>query len=366
MCHIILQFLKKLFHYDTFKNFFTETDLLISTQMVHSVFNTKPPSFSIKEAKDAIQHQFNFRTCSDLDELYSDRDQNFFFRSNSKKYILKIFNKAEDISVIKLQLDAIKYISKKNMNILLPFPKSEIVKIFKDKEVFRTIVYEYIDGYFFSEKQLFQQDYRKLGIFIGNISKALNGFRGPGSERVFEWDIQHIDLINHRLKFIDSITNQNIVRYFLNKYEENVAPHTTKLRMAVIHNDCNEHNIIVNEKKTMGIIDFGDMLYSFQVLEPAVCMAYLALNKNNIKSVLCTFLESYQSCFPLNEYEVRCLIYMVCVRLCISVSMAAWRKSMFPENKYLTISERPAWLTLKYFKDENLNKWTDHLLQTRG
>ena len=103
MCHIILQFLKKLFHYDTFKIFFTETHLLISTQMVHSVFNTKPPSFSIKEAKDAIQHQFNFRTCSDLDELYSDRDQNFFFRSNSIEaslsYIIKMFNPENDFSI---------------------------------------------------------------------------------------------------------------------------------------------------------------------------------------------------------------------------------------------------------------------------
>ena len=53
--------------------------------------------------------------------------------------------------------------------------------------------------------------------------------------------------------------------------------------MSVIHNDCNDHNIIVNEKKAMGIIDFGDMVYSFQVLEPAVCMAYLALNKKILK-----------------------------------------------------------------------------------
>ena len=71
---------------------------------------------------DVIQHHFNFQTYYNLDELYSDRDQNFYFQSNSKKYILKIFNHAEDISVINLQLDAVKYISKKNINILLPNP----------------------------------------------------------------------------------------------------------------------------------------------------------------------------------------------------------------------------------------------------
>ena len=37
--------------------------------------------------------------------------------------------------------------------------------------------------------------------------------------------------------------------------------------------------------------------------------------------------------------------------------------SIFPNNTYLTISESSAWATLKYFKNENLNEWTNHLLK---
>tara|TARA_Y100001968_G_C19289898_1_gene683663 strand:- start:781 stop:930 length:150 start_codon:yes stop_codon:yes gene_type:complete len=44
--------------------------------------------------------------------------------------------------------------------------------------------------------------------------------------------------------------------------------------------------------------------------------------------------------------------------------MSAWRKSLFPDNKYLTISEKSAWMTLEYFKNENLNEWTSHLLNS--
>ena len=56
---------------------------------------------------------------------------------------------------------------------------------------------------------------------------------------------------------------------------------------------------------------------------------------------------------------------MVCIRLCITVINGGMEKINIPKNKYLTISEKSAWLTLKYFKNENLNEWTNHLLQTR-
>ena len=331
---------------------------------MHSVFNTNPPSFTIDEVDDVLHHHLELQSISDLKELYSDRDQNFLFSNNSKKYILKIFNHAEDISVIKLQLDAVNYISKKSVNILLPNIKESIVEIRKSGKIFRAIVYEYIEGYFFYEKISDEEQYQKLGKFIGKISSALVGFQNSGSKRIFEWDVQNIDLIYQRIKYINSRKDKNIVKHFLDEYENNVIPNKHKLRMSIIHNDCNDHNIIVNEQKNLlGIIDFGDMVYSFQVLEPAVCMAYLALNKKNIRDVLFTFLKGYQSYFSLQKIEIKCIIYMVCIRLCITVTMAAWRKSIFPNNTYLTISESSAWATLKYFKNENLNEWTNHLLK---
>ena len=140
---------------------------------MHSVFNTNPPSFTIDEVGNVLRRHLGFQSHSDLNELYSDRDQNFLFSDNSKKYIFKIFNHAEDISVIKLQLDAVNYISKNNVNILLPNIKEGIIEIRKEEKIFRAIVYEYIEGYFFYEKISDEQQYQKLGKFIGKISSAL-------------------------------------------------------------------------------------------------------------------------------------------------------------------------------------------------
>ncbi|GIS48055.1 MAG: hypothetical protein Ct9H90mP20_7250 [Candidatus Neomarinimicrobiota bacterium] len=51
------------------------------------------------------------------------------------------------------------------------------------------------------------------------------------------------------------------------------------MRKSVIHNDGNE--IIFNQRKneTIGIIDFWGRGLSFTAMEPAVCLAYLLLEK---------------------------------------------------------------------------------------
>ena len=43
--------------------------------------------------------------------------------------------------------------------------------------------------------------------------------------------------------------------------------------------------------KPSGIIDFGDMVYSFTVLEAAVCMSYLGQNSKNCLNNMFFFLK---------------------------------------------------------------------------
>jgi len=330
---------------------------------MRSVFTEPPPSFSQEEVYQILKKSYH--VIGEITELYSDRDQNFIISTDSEKYILKIFNCAERESTLDLQLSAINYIVKNNPEVQVPKPIGEIVLAHKENNLFRICLFEYIRGSFLYEKKMGGDDYLKMGKFMGQFSKALSGFDHPGSQRIFEWDIQDYKLIYQRMKYIKSNQNQQTVHHFLNKFEDNVIPHLKNLRMSVIHNDGNDHNILVDEKgETTGIIDFGDMVFSYQALEPAVCLAYIALDKKNPLPLMSFFLRGYQSSFPLTNHELQCLIYMTCVRLCLTVSMAAWRKTIFPDNKYLTISEPSAWSLLKKLEGENLNKWTEKLIHS--
>jgi hypothetical protein len=43
--------------------------------------------------------------------------------------------------------------------------------------------------------------------------------------------------------------------------------------------------------------------------------------------------------------------------------MSAWRMKLFPENKYLSISQKPAWDLLRKLENEDLGKLTDRLTE---
>ena len=105
------------------------------------------------------------------------------------------------------------------------------------------------------------------------------------------------------------------------------------------------------------------MVYTFQSIEPAVAMAYIALKHNDPFPSIASMLKGYHSTFPLHQSELASTIYFMCARLCITVSMAAWRKRLFPDNKYLTISEAPAWRLLRFMEKKNLEEWSSRLVE---
>ena len=54
---------------------------------------------------------------------------------------------------------------------------------------------------------------------------------------------------------------------------------------------------------------------------------------------------------------------MVTVRSCISLSIALWRKKLFPTSKYLTISEDSLWKLLEVLKHVNISRVVDEYLR---
>ena len=223
---------------------------------------------------------------------------------------------------------------------------------------------EYLDGQFLKDSLVGNVAHEKLGLFLGTLSHSLVGFFHSAADRKFEWDVRAIELIKSRLDYLESKYDKKIITHFLNEYKKNILPIKNELRMAVIHNDGNDHNILVDRNgETTGIIDFGDMVYSYQAAEPAVCMAYLGLEKEDAFTPMAQVLKGYHSCFSLNYSELKSVIYLVCIRLCISVTMSAWRMKLFPENKYLAVSQKPAWDLLRKLEKEDLENISDRLIK---
>ena len=278
-----------------------------------SVFSTNPPNFSIQ---DIVKYLLiNFDLSGNITNLYSDRDQNFLIQSKSnQKFILKISNPAEQPEILDLQNEATLFIHSQDSNFGIPLQIGEIKEFNKDGKTYFVRLVEYLDGHFLKDSLVGNAAHEKLGIFLGTLSHSLAGFFHSAADREFEWDVRAIELIKSRLDYLKSKSDKKTVTHFLNEYENNVLPIAIELKMGVIHNDGNDHNILVDEKgEAIGIIDFGDMVYSYQAAEPAVCMAYLGLEKEDAFTPMAQVLKGYHSSFTLNNSELKSIIYLVCI-----------------------------------------------------
>ena len=325
-----------------------------------SVFNVSPPAFTKNEIAEVARKYYTIK--GDIDELFSDRDQNFVVKDSNSSSILKVYNQMEDESIIDLQEKAIKHILEIEPTMKVPEQIGPTVTLQKNGHSYLIRPFKYIEGNFLSEIKLSNEDHLKMGMFLGRLSKSLKGFNHPAAHREFDWDARQAYLMKNKLEFIESPEDRKMINYFIEEFEKYITPLIGQMRMSVIHNDGNDNNILTdNNNETIGIIDFGDMVFSFTAMESAVCLAYVAIGEREPFSKMISVLKGYQSIFPLNKTELGSMIYLVCMRVCTTLLMASWRKNLFPHNDYLTISEKPAWKFLKKMHQEDLNEWKNEI-----
>ena len=319
-----------------------------------TVFDTPPPNFPTHEVKDILLTEFSITGIPEL--LFSDRDQNFLITdSNKQKYILKISNSAEKLDDLVIQHKATLFIKSTDEDLKVPHQINKIKSINKDGSIYFIRLLEFIEGNFLKNINLDDLSYYKLGEFLGRLNLSLQNFDHKYKKTDFHWDVRAVNSIRSRLSSIDNQDDKNTISYFLEAYELNVQANDLKLSKMFIHNDGNDQNILIDNKgNVIGIIDFGDMVYSYRIAEPAICMAYVGLNNIDSHQPMFNVLKGYHSKFPLKNIELRSAIYIACLRLCISVTMSAWRTKLFPSNKYLSVSNNLAWNYLNKIKNEDL------------
>src|SRR5207253_10431479 len=129
-------------------------------------------------------------------------------------------------------------------------------------------------------------------------------------------------------------------------------PNLPRLRRSVIYGDANDHNVLVSEpwpqpRKIAGLIDFGEMPHGLSTSEPAIAAPYAILGKEDPLPAEAAVVAGYHRAFPLDEMELSILFPLIGARLAVSVTNSAHRKTVKPEDPYVTVSEAPAWEVLE-------------------
>ena len=185
----------------------------------------------------------------------------------------------------------------------------------KIKKNFNTIKLN-MDGVFLGELDLKRQDLKKVGRFIGNLSKELKNYSNDSiASRKWPWDIQNLSLNKKYLKYIPDPSNRKIVLFFFQQFEEFVFPQLDKLRTSIIHNDTNEWNILLKKNKELAIIDFGDLAKTPLVNEVAIAMVYASYSNENPLENASIILKSYNKVIKLTNTEISLLYYLMASKL---------------------------------------------------
>ncbi len=330
-----------------------------------NVFNTPPPEFNQEEVLDILLKYYNI-DCS-IENLVSDRDQNFKIISKEQIYILKIANSAESKRVLEMQNLAMNYISNKDSSLDISIPiksrnDEEIIHVEHNNHGYYVRLLSYVDGKFLNQIEPSPYLMTSLGEFLGDIDQLFKGFKHPAANREFIWDARQVDVLNQQLKYSEK--EKTLISYFINLFNERLSNQANLFSMSIIHNDGNENNILIGpDKKMKSIIDFGDMIYSYSALEPAVCMAYIAIDNKKPFSLIASLLKGYNSTNPLSIFELESVVYLMCLRMCITVNMSVYRKQLFPENDYISISEDSARKFLLYMMEQDIKQWSSELTE---
>ncbi|HET6266636.1 MAG TPA: aminotransferase class III-fold pyridoxal phosphate-dependent enzyme [Acidobacteriota bacterium] len=279
--------------------------------------------------------------------LPSERDQNFLLQTGAgDQFVLKFANSLEDRSMPEAQQKAMTLVSQEApiSQRVIPDRSGKTLSTVRSesgKDHFVQLV-TYFPGVPLAEvRYRSAQLLQDLGRTVGKLDRAMATFDHPAIHRDFHWDLATGTRVYQQYEgLIRDQALKDLTGRMIADYERKVAPILPKLRVTAIHNDCNDFNVIVRDQSVAGVIDFGDMVRSYTVGDLAVVIAYTILHESDPLTAAAEIVRGYNQEMPLLEDEIAALFGLICLRLCLSVAIAAEQQRQQPDNSYLAISQK--------------------------
>ena len=337
------------------------------------------PRFTSDRAREHARERYGLE--ARVRELPSYLDQNFLLSVGGEPtYVLKIANSDDAGSLLEGQVAALDHLQREVPGD--PTDRLDTPMVARDTDgravvpmrspetrlSHATLIVRYLPGRPMAELR----DYPTalltgLGRGLGDLDLRLAGFDHLSMRRDHVWDLAQAARNVELAEFVESPADRRRVVTRLRRFETTTLPVLSGLPHQVVHNDANDHNVLVTddglEPRATGLLDFGDMVWTTRVSEPAIAMTYVMLESRDPIANACALLAGYHSVCPLLESEIRVLLDLIEARLCVSVMMSAYGKSRDPDNEYRLVSEAPAWSLLGRLESRSSADVTDAFLQ---
>ena len=280
--------------------------------------------------------------------LPSERDQNFLITDAAgRKFVLKIANLSDGADLLDFQNQAMRRValtvSDCRVQRVVPTRTGKDLSTMHNARVGTdhcVRVLTWIDGEVLAKTASRGPDlFASIGASMGKIDAALCGFTHSAMHRVLQWDVRQAGLARENMHLLPPERREQVERAFV-QWERIDWP---ALRHGVIHGDANDYNVIVDSGRMVGLLDFGDMVYSASVCDLAIALAYTMLGEKEPLSVAAQVIGTYHRYHPLTDAEQQVLFPLILSRLAMSVCYSAHNRARNPNDPYQVVTEASAW-----------------------
>ena len=308
---------------------------------------------------------------SDVEPMCSYAGHNYCLteKNTGTKYVFKISEPGEDFACLEAQHAMMHHLSKQQLPFSTPVPVKgknlkEIIPIPNGTGYMRIL--SFIEGSFLCKLRTHPNELlEQWGHCMAQLDQALQGFNHNGFKQDHIWDFQNISKQAHKLEFCNDARIQKVIRYYFLEYINFVKPRLDQLERAVIHNDGNDHNIVVSKSKEQafisGLIDFGDAVYSYHICELAIACTYAMLEKRDPINALMFVVKGYHRHRPLSIDEIELLPFLIGARLALSISISSYEFEQNLQNTYILVSQKGARNLINHLISLNPKKITEQL-----
>ncbi len=291
-----------------------------------------PPRFEDQQVQRIAAELFGLE--GKFNPLASDCDQNFrVLTARDESFVFKIANVDEDPDVVDLQIQGLLHLEKVDPGLPVPRvvpgksgePSAWIEAPGGARHIVRVLTY--LPGADLGKVALTPALLRNLGGAVARLDRALQGFCHRAARHDHLWDLRQVPRLRPLTSHITDKTGRARVEGVLDHFTTNLLPRLKRLRAQVIHNDANGDNVLVGldaPDQIAGIVDFGDMIHSTLVNDPAVTAADLDLG-GDIIGPMCELLAGYSTVLPFEDDEIDVICDLVLVRWAITAIIMSWR-----------------------------------------
>ena len=326
------------------------------------------PEFEIDSAATLARELFALE--GPIRQLDGERDLNFLIGEPGNRFVFKIANAGESPAMLECQHRVFELVDQAGVFPLCatarPSVSGNYIETVQDAAGVAHVcrVLPFLEGRIFLDlDRVSLALLADIGHRLALLDRALEGFSHPALERPLLWKMERgPEIVAAYSPLLDS-GRRLLVESFAHGFSKRVVPRGSGLRRAVIHNDANRANLLVDEQGTrlLSVIDFGDMVTGYLLAEVATAAAYTMLDHETPLEAGASLVRAYHEILPLEPLEFELLADLLAMRLCMSVCIAAHQCALQPDNAYLASDLDSAWDLLATLHDLGIGRITDVL-----